>query len=101
MEGTYGNTSCLLVRCRGEGSEGDPIDESELDVREIVPWVGWLIIPMRVGQKVESLEVSPGEGVFMVVFWMPGLNPPSEGEKHCIFSWIVGYRYGGGIGVGG
>jgi len=66
-----------LVRWRGAESTGDPTDDSELDMREIVPRVGRtaetdkLIAPMRVRRAAGELEVLlklSDEAVLMVVF---------------------------------
>jgi len=83
----YGNTSWIvrfLVRCRGAESEGDPIDDSELDMRDIVPRVGEtaemdkLIVLLRVrGAGEELLEALLGhsaETVLMVVAWLLGFG---------------------------
>ena len=67
-----------FLRCRGVGSEADPTDESELDMREIVPWGGEtaetekLIGPMWVRRTAEELP----EVLFMrlVRSWLEGLK---------------------------
>ena len=76
----YGNTNWIvrfLVRCRGVESDGDPMDDSELDMREIVPLVGEtaetdklivLLRARRAGEELlEALLELWDETVFMVV----------------------------------
>ena len=121
MVGAYGNTSWIarfLVRCRGIESAGDPIDDSELDIREIVPRADdtaetdKFIAPTRLGRTVEDVEApqeSSYEGIVLLASRLLGLNLSTLGEKCCMLRarWREGAKsweflpYGGGIRAGG
>ena len=81
IAGMYGNTNWIvrfLVRCRGaESDDGDPTDDSELDMREIPPRMGEtaeterliaLLQVRRAGERLlEALPELSDEIVLMVV----------------------------------